>query len=103
MLPSVSPVQPSFHISNTAPQNKLRRQISFSGEAEPPPQVKGQGEESAWAETVEPELLQLLGKKEVERQNQIHELITGEATYVRDIELLRTVRVQIFFHRRDSH
>jgi hypothetical protein len=51
-----------------------------------------QNEESAWAELVPAELLEVLGKAEITRQNQIHELINEERKFVRDIELLRTVR-----------
>jgi hypothetical protein len=51
-----------------------------------------QNEELAWAELVPQELLDVLDRGEITRQNQIHELINEERKFVRDIELLRTVR-----------
>lgn len=45
-----------------------------------------------WAATVPSELLEIIGKQEVARQNEINELINGELEYVHDIDVMRTVR-----------
>lgn len=52
----------------------------------------------SWAELANPDLLAMLmakpdeGKREIDRQNSIHELITTEMKYVYELDLLRTVR-----------
>lgn len=48
----------------------------------------------AWVELVPPELVQSLPRKEVERQNALHEMVQKEESFLRDLQLIDT-----FVHR----
>ena len=47
----------------------------------------------AWAESVSPEILQSLSKREISRQNEIHEAIQKEEEFYEDLSLLDTLFV----------
>ncbi|KAI0035294.1 Dbl-like domain-containing protein [Vararia minispora EC-137] len=50
--------------------------------------------EKEWAETVDPTVLRSLPESEVNRQTIIHRLISKEAQYVRDLELIDTLFIK---------
>jgi hypothetical protein len=49
----------------------------------------------AWAETASPELLKVLSKAEISRQNDIHSIIQLEVEYLTDLKMLDKVRFQV--------
>ncbi|KAJ2734622.1 RHO1 GDP-GTP exchange protein 2 [Coemansia sp. BCRC 34962] len=54
-----------------------------------------------WRDTVAPGLLQTLGPETIAQQEAVHELISTEAAYLRDLELIDTVFAQPLLGRAD--
>ena len=82
----------SFTCPN-GPRASLRRQASAVSEAPAGTSAAGGAiarPDNQWQDTVPPELMAYIGPTEVTRQSAIHELITGEMEFVRDLDLLRT-------------
>ncbi|KAA1475511.1 Dbl-like domain-containing protein [Dentipellis sp. KUC8613] len=61
---------------------------------EPPPQEPAVSLTEEWPKTVDPEVLKSLPESEINRQTIIHRLITKEAQYVHDLDLIETIFIK---------
>ena len=52
-----------------------------------------------WAMHIDPAVLAALPESEINRQTIIHKLITKEVQYLKDLDIIESVRLSLFFAR----